>query len=110
MNTLTLLGLISLVLVVLFTWAAYSGPETGTGQTRREIIIEVWISILIGFSINWILNWFLLPLVGAKFTGMENFWLGAIYTLASVLRGFCVRRWADKHIRQFATGLARRLA
>ena len=110
MTTLTLLGLASLVLVVLFTWAAYSGPESGTGQTRREIIIEVWISILIGFGINWIMNWFLLPMVGATFTAAENFWLGAIYTLVSVLRGFAVRRWADRHIRQFATSLARRLA
>lgn len=112
MSTLTILGIASLVLVILFTWSAYTFTNTdeGTGQTRREAIIEVWISILIGFSINWIMNWILLPMVGAKFTAAENFWLGMIYTLVSVMRGFIVRRWADKHIRQFAAGLAKRLS
>lgn len=110
MSTLTILGIVSLMLVILFTWAAYTSDDAGTGQTRREAIIEVWISICIGFSINWIMNWFLLPMVGAKFTAAENFWLGMIYTLVSVMRGFIVRRWADKHIRQFAAGLAKRLS
>lgn len=110
MTTLTLLGMASMALVILFTWVAYSSQDTGTGQTRREAIIEVWVGILIGFGINWIMNWFLLPMVGAKFTAVENFWLGMIYTLVSVMRGFVVRRWADKHIRQFAKRLAERWA
>lgn len=100
-----------MALVAGFTaWAYRDDKALGGGQTRREAIIEVWIGIVVGFALNWTLNFLLLPLVGAKFTAMQNFMLGWIYTLASVLRGYTIRRWAERHIRTFSRWLARRLS
>ena len=106
MSTLTLLGIISLVVVILFTWAAYTSDDSGTGQTRREAIIEVVIGIFIGFSVNFAMNILLLPLVGATLSAFDNFSLGAVYTLVSIVRSYIVRRWADRHIRQVAEFLS----
>jgi hypothetical protein len=109
-TVLTTIGLSSMATVGVFTWWAYRDDQAfGGGQTRREAIIEVWVGIVVGFTLNWTLNFFLLPLVGAKFTALQNFWLGWIYTLASVLRGYTIRRWADRHIRAFSRWLAVRL-
>jgi hypothetical protein len=108
---LTILGLSSMALVAGFTaWAYRDDKALGGGQTRREAIIEVWIGIVVGFGLNWSLNFLLLPLVGAKFTALENFYLGWIYTLASVMRGYTIRRWAERHIRAFSRWLAGRFA
>jgi hypothetical protein len=110
MNVLTSLGLSCMATVAAFTWWCYRDDKAfGGGQTRREAIIEVWIGIVVGFSLNWSINFLVLPLVHARFTALENFWLGWIYTLASVLRGYTIRRWADRHIRTFSRWLARRL-
>lgn len=110
MTLLTTLGLASMLFVAWFTQRAYRDDTSiGGGQSRRQAIIEVWVGIVIGFSMNWMLNWFLLPLVGAKFTGLENFLLGWIYTTASILRGYTIRRWADRHIKHFSAWLARRI-
>jgi hypothetical protein len=110
-SLLTFLGLASMAFVCWFTWWTYRDDRAhGPGQTRRQAIIEVWIGIVIGFGLNWILNWFLLPLVGAKFTGLENFFLGWIYTSISILRGYAIRRWADRHIHAFSAWLSERVA
>jgi hypothetical protein len=88
---LTTLGITSLLVVVGFTARAY-GNNSGVGQTPRGAIIEAWFNIVVGFSVNYVVNIFLLPLVGASFTAIENFWLGWIYTAVSIVRSFVIRR------------------
>lgn len=111
MNILNTFGLASMAFVAWFTMRAYRDDTSVNGrQSRREAIIEVWIGICIGFGLNWTMNWLLLPLVGAKFTGWQNFMLGWIYTSISVLRGYTIRRWADRYIKQFSVWLAVRIA
>lgn len=111
MKLVETLGIVSMVLVAWFTMRAYRDDRAGAGrQTRREAIIEIWIGIFIGFGLNWSMNWLLLPMVGARFTAMENFWLGMIYTLVSILRGYAIRRWADVHIHMFSRWLSSRIS
>lgn len=108
MTLLTALGLASMAFTAWFTWRAYRDDSSVNGeQSRRQAIIEVWIGIVIGFALNWLVNWILLPLVGAKFTGMENFLLGWCYTAVSIARGYGIRRWAEQHIHKLAALLAR---
>jgi hypothetical protein len=92
---LTALGIASLLFVVGFTARAYRN-NTGVGQTPRGAIIEAWFNIAVGFSVNYVVNIFLLPLVGASFTAMENFWLGWIYTAVSIVRAYSLRRLFNK--------------
>ena len=110
MSLITGLGLLSIVFVVIFTASAYGGQQAGSGQSRRGSIVEAWINILIGFSINFVANMFLLPLVGAKFTMLENLWLGFIYTSISIIRSYAVRRFFNDRIHNFAARAAERLS
>jgi high-affinity Fe2+/Pb2+ permease len=110
-TTLTALGIASLLFVAWFTARAYRNDISVDGkQTRRQAIVEVWVGIVIGFFLNWTLNWLLLPMVGAKFTAMENFWLGCVYTAVSVMRGYAIRRWAERDIRRFSAWISERIA
>jgi 4-hydroxybenzoate polyprenyltransferase len=111
MSTLELLSALSCLFVVWFIMRAYRDDYSEKGeQSRRQAIIEVMIGIVIGFFLNWVMNFLLLPLVGARFTGLQNFYLGTIYTSVSVMRGYAVRRWAERDIRRFSTWLARRFS
>lgn len=107
MNLITILGIVSFVITVVFTLRAYFGGCNGNGQTRRQSIIEVWVNIIIGFSINYIMNMLLLPLVGANITFSDNFWLGWVYTAVSILRQYGIRRWFNNMIHDFAVKLAK---
>ncbi len=105
MTILNILGLLSFVFVVGFTWHAYTRTPT-PGQSPRSSIIEAWINIVIGFSINFCMNFLLLPMVGADhMTGMQNFALGWIYTAVSIIRQYAIRRWFNRKIHAIATRL-----
>lgn len=107
MTLLTALGLASLIFVALFTWrAAVAAP--GIGQTPLSAIVEAWLNLCIGFSVNFIANLFILPLVGASFTPVQNFWLGCIYTAISIVRQFVIRRWFNARLHAAAAVLGPR--
>lgn len=98
MSALTIFGLMSLGFVAWFTWYQVTHPNQGLGQTKKGAMVEAWANIAIGFGVNWVANLFFLPLVGAKFTLMENFWLGWMYTAVSVIRQYAVRRWFNHRL------------
>jgi hypothetical protein len=104
------LGAASMLFVVWFTWHAYTGPESGLGQSRRESIIEAWTNICIGFTLNYSFNLLLLPLMtqGGHLSLVANFWGGWCFTAVSVARQLAIRRWFNS--RTFAAWLAGLLA
>lgn len=75
-------------------------------QTRLGSFIEAWINVAIGFGINFIANLCIFPLFGFHITLSENIVLGLLYTLISVVRSYCVRRWFNERIRRAAERLA----
>ena len=109
-DTLRLLGCVSIVVVVWFTWHACCMGRVGPGQSRRESIIEAWVNIAVGLSVNLVANVFLLPLVGAKMTLANNLWLGCTFTAVSILRQYAIRRWFNNGIHTFAAKVARRFS
>lgn len=98
MTVLEIGGLVGFVFVAWFTWRQVTHPDQGRGQTRKGAMVEAWTNIAIGFTVNWIANLIFLPLVGARFTLMENFWLGWMYTAVSVVRQYAVRRWFNHRL------------
>ena len=104
---LHVLGCASIVVVVGFTWHAYTG-DSGLGQSRRQSIIEAWVNIAIGLVVNLTANMFLLPLVGAKLTLAGNLWLGCTFTAVSIVRQYAIRRWFNNAIHTFAARAAGR--
>lgn len=75
-------------------------------QTKLGSLIEVCINILIGFSINWVANLWILPLYGFNITGGQAFSMGLIFTVISVARGYCIRRWFNSRLRALSQRLA----
>ena len=62
-------------------------------QSRLSSLAETCISIAIGFLVSLVITHFLLPAYGHKVTLGDNLQITAIYTVASIARGYLVRRW-----------------
>lgn len=62
-------------------------------QSRRMSLIETVISIAIGFVVSVIITALILPAYGHAVTLGDNIQITAIFTVASIVRGYCVRRF-----------------
>lgn len=75
-------------------------------QSRLGSLIEALINTCIGFAINYTANMLIFPLFGFDITPGANFALGLIYTVISVVRSYCVRRWFNAKLHQMAVSAA----
>lgn len=72
-------------------------------QTRLESIIESVVNILIGLWVSMLANWLILPMVfGITVSLEQNLTLGVFYTVISLVRSYCVRRYFNRNIGKFA--------
>jgi hypothetical protein len=63
-------------------------------QTKLGSIAEAWANIAVGFTINYCANLVILPLFGFhSLTARNNFIIGLIYTVISLIRSYALRRW-----------------
>jgi len=65
-------------------------------QLRRHSALETLTSTFIGFWISYWLNYFLLPAFGHSVTHSENFWITIIFTIASLIRSYLLRRFFNR--------------
>jgi hypothetical protein len=77
-------------------------------QTRLGSLIEALFNVVIGFAINMLANMLILPLVGFHITLGQNLFIGVLYTVVSVVRSYCVRRWFNARLHAAAQRLANR--
>lgn len=61
-------------------------------QTRSMSAVETITSTAIGFAVSWLLTITVLPMFGYSVTMGHSLGITAIYTAASFLRGYLVRR------------------
>lgn len=99
MSPITIVGVVSFAFVALFTFRAYNG-----GPNPQAAIIEAWVNIVIGFSINYLANFVLLPMIGARVSASDNFWLGWAYTAVSIIRQYAIRRWFQDRLHRAIYG------
>ena len=59
-------------------------------QSRMISFIEACIGTAIGFAVSIALSIIVYPLFGHAFTLAQNFWITAIFTVASVARTYAV--------------------
>ena len=76
-------------------------------QTKLGSFYEACINVGIGFGINFVANLLILPLFGFHITLANNFYMGLLYTIISVIRSYVVRRWFDGNIHRTAQRLAK---
>lgn len=62
-------------------------------QTKLGSITEAWANIAVGFTINYCANLLIFPLFGMHISPGDNFLLGLIYTVISLVRSYVLRRW-----------------
>jgi len=55
--------------------------------------VESWVNVAIGFAINFLGQLIIYPLVGINVKVGTNLTIGAFFTVVSVVRSYCVRRW-----------------
>ena len=91
---LTALGIASMGFVALFTWRA-SLSAAGRGQSPRSAITEAWLNIAVGFTLNFVMNLLIVPIAvtGGHLSLEANWWMGWIFTTASIVRQYVIRRW-----------------
>lgn len=61
-------------------------------QSRRHSFIETITGVAIGFIVSMCLSAVVYPAFGHKFSLCQNFWITVIFTVASIARGYVVRR------------------
>lgn len=61
-------------------------------QSRLHSFIEAWTGTAIGFIVSMALCFVVYPMFGHAFTFAQNFWITAIFTVASIIRSYVVRR------------------
>jgi hypothetical protein len=65
------------------------------GQSRKKSLVETITSTAIGFAVSLVLVSIVMPAFGYQTTLAHDFWITAIFTVASVVRGYCVRRFFE---------------
>lgn len=76
-------------------------------QSRLSSLIEAVINVAIGFVVSVILTAVVMPAYGHAVTFGQNLQITAIFTVASIARSYCVRRWFNARIHRAATRLAK---
>lgn len=61
-------------------------------QTRSMSAVEAITGTAVGFAVSWLLTLTVLPLFGYAVTLGHSVGITAIYTVASILRGYAIRR------------------
>lgn len=65
-------------------------------QSKKRSFLEAWLNIAVGYGVNFTANLLVLPHFGFDVTIKQNIFLGAIYTVISLIRSYCIRRWFTK--------------
>lgn len=77
-----------------------------TMQSRKSSFIEALINVIIGYVISFIGQLLIYPAFGAKFSIMDNVYIGLFFTVLSLARGYILRRFFNGMVHKAATKLA----
>jgi len=61
-------------------------------QTKTQSAVESVANVAIGYGVSLAANAAILPLFGIAISTADNLAIGAIYTVISIARSYCVRR------------------
>lgn len=93
------------------TWAARRAKSAAiAAQTRLESLVETCLSTLLGLAVSLVAQRLVFPLYGFHPSLDQNLGIAAFFTIASVLRGYAVRRFFATGMHRAAVAIAARLA
>ena len=67
-------------------------------QTRLQSLIEALVNVALGMVISVLLSLVVYPAFGHAFTLAQNIGITVIFTVASILRSYVVRRWFNAEL------------
>ena len=65
-------------------------------QSRRQSIIEIITSTVIGFAVSMMVTFYLLPAWGLHPSVSDAWGITALYTGVSMVRSYLMRRWFNR--------------
>jgi len=87
-------------------WPGIKGNKLG--QSKVSSFFESCINTAIGFVVSLGLTAIVFPAYGLQVSFFQNLQITAIYTVASIARGYVVRRWFNGRIHAAAERIAAR--
>ena len=70
-------------------------------QTKTESMVEAFVNTFIGYWISFIVQLIVYPAFGAKFSLVDNLYIGLIFLVASFGRSYIIRRFFNSHVKIF---------
>ena len=77
-------------------------------QTRLQSLIEAWANVAIGYWVAFLSQLLIFPLFGIQVTLSDNLLIGGYFTIISLLRGYCLRRWFNARLHRVLETTLRR--
>lgn len=65
-------------------------------QTRQQSLFEAVMNVVVGLGVSMALNFAVFPLFGWVISLQQNLMLGVIYTVVSIVRSYCLRRYFNR--------------
>lgn len=65
-------------------------------QSKKESLLESGINIVIGFIVALFIGIFIFKITGIQATYTQNFMSTTLFTIASFIRQYIIRRWFNK--------------
>lgn len=62
------------------------------GQSKKHSFIEAIINVAVGYFVSLAAQIEIFPLFGIKISISENMAIGAVFTVISIARSYCLRR------------------
>jgi hypothetical protein len=76
-------------------------------QTRLASLIEVCLSVAIGFTVSYTAWPFVAALYDIPYSHSQNLGITGIFTVLSITRGYVVRRFFERGLHNLSTSIAR---
>lgn len=75
-------------------------------QTRLSSLIESLMNIAIGYGVALLSQIAIFPMFDIHVSITTNLWIGAWFTLISLVRSYVIRRWFNARLRRAAQAMA----
>jgi hypothetical protein len=79
-------------------------------QSRIGSLIESCANIIIGYGVALLSQIIVFPLVGIHVPLSTNLWIGAWFTVISLIRSYVIRRWFNGPLHRASESLATTLS
>lgn len=79
-------------------------------QTRMESFVESVFNIIIGYVVALVSQIIVFPWFDIHVPLSTNLWIGAWFTLISLVRSYIIRRWFNAGLHKAALAVAKNLA